>query len=84
MEETEKMEKDAPLPKKNRVPLISECLFDMTCSVLAIAGGPQKNTPTSDSGCFSPIDEKILSQLGRPKCVGARREVMASFSAPTS
>lgn len=41
-------------------------------------------TPTSVWGCFSTMDGKTRSQLGRPKWVGARREVIASFSAPTS
>ena len=46
--------------------------------------GPQKNTPTSVSGCASAILGNTLSQFGLPKWVGALRLVIASFSAPTS
>ena len=41
-------------------------------------------TPTSVSGCLSTIEPNTRSQFGRPKCVGARKLVIASFSAPTS
>jgi hypothetical protein len=75
---------DAPFPKKKRVPLGVEYLLLIWCSWRESTGGPQKNTPTSVSVCFSVMLVNTRSQFGRPKCVGARRAVMASFSAPTS
>lgn len=44
----------------------------------------RRTTPMSDSGCFSARDANVRSQFGRPKWVGARRDVIASSSAPTS
>ena len=43
--------------------------------------GPQKKTPASVGLWIDLIPLKIWSQLGRPKFVGARSPVMASFSA---
>lgn len=47
--------KRLPFPKKNLVPLGLVYLFDITCKVLLNTAGPQKNTPTSVSGCRSEI-----------------------------
>jgi len=44
----------------------------------------RRTTPTSVSGCLPEMLEKTRSQFGRPKCVGALSEVIASRSAPTS
>lgn len=56
-----------PFPKKNLVPPGVEYSLHLVCNAFEIAGGPQKNTPTSESECFSVRDENTRSQLGRPK-----------------
>lgn len=76
--------RNSPFPKKNLVPFGFENLLLDLCNCLESIEGPQKNTPTSVSGCCCAIEEKTRSQFGRPKCVGAFKLVMASFSAPTS
>lgn len=59
-------------------------MLHLTCSVEPNALGPQKKTPASAGECIFRIDLKIISQLGRPKFVGARSPVMASCSALAS
>jgi hypothetical protein len=49
------------LPKKKRQPMGDVYLLLIWCSVFDRAGGPQKKTPQSVSGCLSAIDSKTRS-----------------------